>query len=354
MRIPGSIVRVPRFDLRADARVRAEETKPLVTPFSAAYSSPDATRGEAQGGLAVDVDLIRPVAASGHHVAATVEARRSYTHFRANGLRSFPDTTLGRIASANYHPSALRASLQWAAGESTLRQTVALATRLEQRAPTSGELLGDNLGVISKMDLKPEEARSLTLSHTLSGLFAESGVRPSLQSTVFSNTYRDPIRLKAHGASAFMRYENDANYRAVGFESLASLDSRFVETSVSWTSQEVSVSEGLYKGNQPAYQSPVEWHAEFFVKPVTDPVASVRLGMLADYRSAYYPGDANIPDSRRDAEWEFGAHADAQFGTGSPIRLAVDARNLTDHHYRDFAYSPRSGRSYALSFSFTL
>ena len=87
------------------------------------------------------------------------------------------------------------------------------------------------------------------------------------------------------------------------------------------------------------------------MKPITTSSAQTRVGFLADFRSAYYPGDANIPDSRRDGEWELGAHTDLTHG---PVRLAADARNLTDRQYRDFAYSPRSGRSYSLSFSFTL
>jgi hypothetical protein len=341
--------------------VRAEETKPLVTPYSGAYASPDATRGEAQGGLAVDADLTPAAITSGANLSATVEARAAFIRFRADGVRPTPDTGVGNIASTDYHPAALRGSLQWSGAAHpypSLRQTLALAARDEQRAPTSGELLGDNLGILSKLDLRPEEARSVSLSHTLTGPLA-TGAQPSLQSslqsTLFWNSYRDPIRLKAHGASSFLRYENDADYRSVGFEALASLTARYTEASLSMTLQEASITEGLYKDNQPAYESPLESHAEFFVKPPLplwrDAHPTARLGVLADFRSPYYPGDANIPGSRRVAEWEFGAHADAQAGT---VRLALDARNLTGRQYRDFAYSPQSGRSYALSFSLAL
>jgi outer membrane receptor protein involved in Fe transport len=173
-------------------------------------------------------------------------------------------------------------------------------------------------------------------------------------STLFRNEYRDPIRLKAHGASSFLRYENDADYRAAGFETMSALSASLAEASVSLTWQDISITEGFYEGNRPAHQSPVEFHAELFLKPVSAPRARARLGMLADFRSAYYPGEANVPDSRRAAEWEFGAHADAQLGTDGPLRLAFDARNLTDRNYRDYAYSPRSGRSYSLSLSFNL
>jgi hypothetical protein len=342
----------PRLGARADARLRAEETKPRVTPYSAAYSSPDATRGEAQGGLAADLDLTPPGNRARTHASASLEARGSLVRFRAEGLRSFPDTAAGLIASKDYRPTALRASLQWGTGAQALRHTVGFQGRLEERAPTSGELLGDNVGVLSKMDLRPEQARALSFSHALTGASSRAAAKASVQSTVFWNDYRDPIRLKAHGASSFMRYENDADYRSLGFEAQASAGLRLAEASLSLTWQDLSVTEGFYKGNRPAYQSPVEIHAEFFIKPPAKSPA--RAGMLADFRSAYYPGDANVPDSRRAAEWELGAHADAQLGTGGPLRLAFDARNLTGRHYRDFAYSPRSGRSYSLSLSFTL
>ena len=72
---------------------------------------------------------------------------------------------------------------------------------------------------------------------------------------------------------------------------------------------------------------------------------------MLDYRGPYYPGDANIPVSRRDAEWELGAHAGYARGA---MRVALDARNLLDARYRDFAYSPRSGRGWSLTLSLAL
>lgn len=338
---------LPGLGARADLRLRAEETKPLITPFSAAYSSPQASRGEAQGALALDAGLERVLRGA----LATVEARGALVRFRADGLRSATDTLGGgskRLTSEVYATRALRAALRWRGGD----HDVEISARLEQRAPTSGELLGDNLGIISRLDLRPEEARSLSLSHSWSG--KRPGVRPALQSTVFWNEYRDPIRLKAHGLSSFMRYENEGDYRSAGLEVLAFASARLTEGSLSLTLQEAAILDGFHAGHQPAYLSPLETHAEFFVKPLNAPRAGARLGLLMDFRAAYFPGDANVPGSRRPAEWELGAHAGARFGQDGPVRLALEARNLTDRHYRDFAYSPRSGRSYSLSLSFNL
>jgi hypothetical protein len=171
--------------------------------------------------------------------------------------------------------------------------------------------------------------------------------RWSLLSTVFRNDYLDPIRLKAHGASSFLRYENDADYRALGGELAASFDVRAAEGSLSLTLQELSITEGPYAGNRPAYQSPLEAHAECFMKPLR----GLRLGPLVDFRSAYYNGNTNLAASRRPDEWEFGAHAGLQRGHA---RFSADARNLSDRRYRDFAYSPRSGRSYSFTVSIVL
>jgi hypothetical protein len=335
----------PQFGARADVGLRAEETKPRVTAHSEGRASPDAARGEAQTGLAFDVDL-SPFARG---LSAHAEGRQAFIRFRAKRIRGYADTADsedGYSASSNHHPVALRAALQW----SLPSQSLSVQVRLEQRAPTSGELLGDNLGILSKLDLRPEETRALSLVHSV-GLSSALNV----QSTLYANTYRDPVRLKAHGASAFMRYENDADYRSVGFESRMALDAARAEGSVSVNLQEASILEGPYKGRQPVYQSPLESHAECFFKSTAGAATRARAGVLADFRSAYFPGDANVPDSRRPAEWEFGAHGDAQFGAGSNVvRLAVEARNLTNRHYRDFLYSPRSGRSYALFASFSL
>ena len=88
-------------------------------------------------------------------------------------------------------------------------------------------------------------------------------------------------------------------------------------------------------------------HAELFWLPLD----GLRAGPVLDYRGAYFPGDANIAVARRDAEWEWGAHASWVRG---PARAALDLRNLTDRTTRDFAYSPRSGRSWAFTLSLNL
>jgi outer membrane receptor protein involved in Fe transport len=234
-------------------------------------------------------------------------------------------------------PMALRASL----GRTGRSHALAVLARLEQRAPSSRELAGDANGIRRNLTLQAEKTRSVSLVHSVK----RRGW--NLQSTAFWNLYEQPIRLAPYGATQFLRYENGADYRAIGLEASGKADHRFAEAALSLTLQELSIREGLAEGNWPAYQSPVEAHAEFFLKPFRN----AKAGAVLDFRGAYYPGDANIADSRRPQEWEWGAHAEA---AGGGARLALDARNLLDRQYRDFAYSPRSGRSYSVTLSLNL
>jgi hypothetical protein len=78
------------------------------------------------------------------------------------------------------------------------------------------------------------------------------------------------------------------------------------------------------------------------------PATSITMGPILDLRGPYYPGDANLAGTHRDAEMDWGAEVGGHQG---PWRLAFDARNLSDHHFSDFANTVRSGRSYSLNFS---
>jgi hypothetical protein len=316
------------------ALLRTESVEPTAAPFTQTDPSPSARRHEAQFGSALE-------ARAGKGLSATVEARAAAVLFLADGALPFPDSGDGRIAREDRFPLALRAGLRRDAGG----HSVGGMARLEQRAPSSGELMGDNNGVRRNLDLRAEETRGASVFHSVKG----SGW--SLQSTAFLNLYRNPIRLGAYGSSPFLRHANAADHHAMGLEALAHAGGRHADGSLSLTAQEAAIDEGPYAGNRPAYQSAVDAHAEFFWKPAFWRAAGARLGALVDYRGSYHPADANIPDARRPAEWEWGAHAGAGRG---PLRASLEARNLTDRRYRDFAYSPRSGRSYAFNLSLNL
>ncbi|HEX2613532.1 MAG TPA: hypothetical protein VHO02_08055, partial [Fibrobacteria bacterium] len=190
--------------------------------------------------------------------------------------------------------------------------------------------------------LRPEETRAASVFASL-----DAGVA-SLRATAFANLYADPIRLRAHGASPFLRHENGADYDAVGVEARATVATRLFEGAASATLQRTRIGEGLYAGNSPAYESPLEGYAEAFVRPYR----GVRVGPVARYSGPYYPGDPNVYGTRRPGEWEWDAHASVERAVGSAMmRVAVDARNLTDRKTRDFAFSPRSGRSGSLTLS---
>jgi hypothetical protein len=320
--------------LRGDVKLRGEESGPKVTPFSDAHSAPDARRLEAQAGAGLEGRV--PGIPS---MVAALDARQSFARFRAEGV--VVGDTAGTVASADAFARALRAAAEWRRQGDNGTFALGAVARVEQRAPSSGELLGDNLGVRPKLDLEPEETRGASLSGQVFGRWGGVGA------TGFWNRYSDPIRLRAHTASPFMRHENGADYEAFGVEARASWTSRVAEAGASATLQEMEILEGLYAGNRPAYESPLEGHAEVFLKPAR----GARLGPTLRYRGPVYPGDANVAGTRRDPEWEWDLHASLERGRA---RAAFDARNLTDRRYRDFIYSPRSGRSYSLSFSVTL
>jgi len=351
------------WSTRLEARLRAEDVDPTRKPFTQQMESPAAERYEAGAGLratARDLPLF-PAA-----LALTVEARPTVVHFRADGVRSFPSGPLSAPVAETFAPLAVRAVAEWPT-PSGKWGTWGLVARREPRVPSSGEFLGDNNGIRHNPLLRPEEARSVSLFHAVTWVPAAaaptvSAASPdgqpsrggtasasmlSLESSLYLNHYHDPIRLAQRGASPFLRYENAAAYRVLGAEWSAHAVTAFVDGTLAVTLQDASMREGAHRGKRPAHLSEAEAHAEVFAKPG----AGVRLGTSLDFRGPYYPGDANVPVSRRGAEWEWGAHAGYARG---PVRLALDARNLLDRRYRDFAYSPRSGRAWSLTLSFML
>ncbi len=345
-----------------DARLRGEDVDPTRTPFTQQLESPAAERAEAG---AVVRATARALPALPPALIFTAEARPALIRFRADGVRSFPSEPLSAPVSETFTPVALRAAAEWP----TRAGTWGVVARHEPRVPASGEFLGDNNGIQHNPTLKPEEARSVSALHAFSfgaaegpyvasnaaaGRSREGGpARPAhvwtarVQTTVYANRYDDPIRLAARGTSPFLRHENADGYRTLGVEWSGHAATRLVEAAVALTAQDAAIREGAYEGKRPAYVSEVEAHAEAFLKPV----AGARLGTLLDFRSPYHPGDANVPVSRRGAEWEWGAHAGYARG---PVRLALDARNLLDRRHQDFAYSPRSGRAWSLTVSLVL
>lgn len=343
------------WSARLDARLRAEDVTPTRKAFTQQLESPAAQRAEAGAALRATARSLPFLPAA---VTVTAEARPALIRFRADGVRSFPSGPLSAPVSETFAPLALRAAAEWP----TRAGTWGVVARREPRVPSSGEFLGDNNGIQHNPTLKPEEARAVSFLHALRFGSAEVGgesrgdhaARASsmpwsarLETSLFLNAYGAPIRLAQRGASPFLRYENGAAYRARGVEASAFGSLPLAEASLSLTLQDAEISEGFDKGNTPAHVHQAQAHGEAFLKPLP----RARAGVLVDYRGPYYPGDSNIPVSRRDAQWEIGAHAGYAHG---PARVALDARNLLDTRYADFAYSPRSGRAFSLTLSFAL
>jgi hypothetical protein len=337
------------LDWTPQLRLRTESVEPKAAPFTQPFTSPTLHRRETQIGSTFEGVFFK---SASRNLSATLDLHGTALCVVADGVRPFPDTGYGRIKTVNRFPVALRAGSRWNA----IQQSTGWLARLEQRAPSSGEILGDNNGVKGNRDLRAETTLGVSADHSVhsSPTFSASAFEAfdwRLQTTVFWNLYHNPIRLGGYGSSAFLRYANAADYSARGIEWRGSGAGRHAEGALSVTLQDASIDEGEYEGNRPAHQSAAEAHAELFWKPLPQFFSGARLGPLFDYRSAYDPADANIPDARRSAEWEWGAHASAQRGRA---RASFDARNLTNRQYRDFAYSPRSGRSFSFTLSFSL
>lgn len=325
--------RVPVSDRTAflgDLRLRGETVDPTKTPFSQNMSSPAARRLEAGFGSRI---ATRPHSS----LSLVAEVRVAAIRFGADGVRSYPDAPVAEDVVRTRVPVALRAALEW----DTPAGTFGMVARREQRAPSSTELLGDNHGVQANTALRPEETLGIGFLHALN----HGAWRGRWE--VYWNGHADPIRLGAHGASPFLRYENRADHRVSGLEVSGGWTARRLEIAAALAVARAAITEGLHAGNRPAHHSPAEARAEIFLKPID----GARLGPMLDFRSPWYPGDANIPASRRDAEWEWGAHAGFQRG---PASLALDIRNLANRQYRDFVYSPRSGRTWSLRLSLNL
>lgn len=331
-----------RLETGADARLRAEDVEPTKKPFTQEMASPAAERYEAGAGLRIQA---RALPLLPEPLSLAVEAGPAWIRFRADGVRSFPSGPVGAPVSETFAPLALRAAAEWP----TRAGTWGLVARREPRAPSTGEFLGDNNGIQHNPGLRAEETRALSLLHDVSFGNAErrSAWVAGLKTSLYANLYDDPIRLAQRGASPFLRHENGADYRALGAEASARAATGLFEALLSLSLQDAEITHGFDKGKRPAYLSEVEAHAEAFLKPSP----GARIGPLLDFRGPYYPGDANLPVSRREAEWELGAHASLARG---PARLALDARNLLDRRYEDFAHSPRSGRSWSLTLSLVL
>ncbi len=328
-----SILLTEKFTMGGDSRLGRESVEPTEKPYNQQIAFPTATRISAQLGATLREKITG-------YLAFTEEVRASWIQFDADGVGSLPNPDSLTPVSKTSTPFSARVGMQWVSHVGTIE----VLGRHEERAPSTLELLGDNNGIRPNLKLEPQKTWMFTLSHDL----RKKGFE--FQTTGFWHRYEDPIRLQTEGSSSFLRYGNGATYRAMGAEGAMRFDLTHLETRVTVTAQSLRILEGLYAGNWPAFQSPIAGHAELFWK-MKSSFASFTTGPILDVQGPYYTGDLNLPDARRSSEIDLGFHLDAKRGRAG---LGVDARNLTDHHYQDFAYSVRSGRSYSLTFSINL
>ena len=321
-----------KLDVSASTRLGHESLKPTSTPYTNAIAHPSATRDEAR----FSGSLLEKVT---RNFSLTMEAGMARVLFRAANVQDFPVDTPHAL-SHGAAPPALRGGVKWR----TFAGTFEAFVRHEERAASSQELLGDNNGIRPNLNLSASKTEAFSFLHA----WERPGFQ--LQTGLFWHRYENPIRLEPYGSSSFLRYANGPAYRAAGVEEDFRIERRDFESRTSFTLQGIRILEGPAAGNRPAYQSPFEGHAEAFWKPRTS-FANIVLGPLIDVLGPYYPGDLNFPDARRSTEWELGAHLSAR---RPHAELAVDARNLHDRNYRDFAYSVRSGRNYSLTLSINL
>jgi hypothetical protein len=297
-----------------------------------AYPPPDAARAFVEPSLALSLPLPRGLSARAEAVLVRERLESEDVSGLARDRAPAPFTRDGGSET-------FRLGLAWTAPRHAGPWRGALA-ELEAvgRLPALYELLGDNNGVHKNMDLGAQRSLGASLEGSASlGPFA-------LTAGPFWQVLRDPIRLAPRGSGNFLHFVNGADSRIFGFELRLVAEGARWRLSDALTASRPEILAGPAAGNLPAYASAVQNQAEASLALLPPLWADVDL----EFRSPYYPDDLALGGTRRPAESLWGAGLRYR---KRRLQAALRADNLADRHYRDFAYSPKSGRRYSFRLS---
>jgi hypothetical protein len=329
--------------LRAGTRAGYESSDSRETEGFSEFPAPDAERLFLEPSAAISASPGRGLSA---RIEGVLSAERLESEAVAGIAGSRRPVPLERDAAAH----TLRAALSWeppaGAGTDDARgggsrwsiMSVTFEAEAAERHPALYEILGDNNGILKNMELAPQASYGMSLE----GAFRAGPFR--VAAGPFWQRVDSPIRLGSLGASDFLRFGNGRDYRSLGLEARLDAEGARWRVGNAFTASRPAILEGRPAGNLPAYASAIENLAEASLSPVAD----VWMDADLEFRTGYFPDDQNLPGTRRPAE--------TLFGTGLRWRIrrleaAFRADNLGDAHYRDFAYSPKSGRRYSFRLS---
>lgn len=327
-RLPGG------GSLRLGSRGGYEASDSREEPGFREYTPPDARRFHAEPWASLSAPL-------GAALAFRAEAMLSRERLESENMAGVSGSRVPAPFARDAGAATWRALLAWR-HEGAARGDAAPAALLEverlRRLPALTELLGDNNGVHRNMGLLPQETWGAALE-------GSAGAGPwRIAAGPFWQVTRGPIRLAPMGGSNFLHYVNGADYRSLGFEARLDASRPRWRAGSALTAAWPENLEGSAAGRLPAYASRVEAYSDLSVSPLP----SLWLDADLEFRSAYWTNDRNLPGSRRPPEAVLGAGLRWR---KRRLEAALRADNLGDAHYRDFAYSPKSGRRYAFRLS---
>lgn len=325
--------------LRLGARAGWEESRSEETEEFREWQPPDAARSFLEPSAALEAPLFKEdgIGALRARAEAVWTREALETRDRVGLASSRSEVPLERTDWAR----TLRAGMAWtpeahAAGP---RFAGFLAEwESVERFPVFHEILGDNNGVQKNLGLRPQA----TYGASLEASAAWGSVR--VTGGPFWQHGRDPIRLGPLGASNFLRFGNGVAWRSYGLEARLDASGARWRLGNALTAARPAVLAGSAAGNLPAWHSRIENLADLSVSPLP----SLWLDADLEFRSAYHPDDLNLPGTRRPPESVAGAGVRWR---RKRLEASLRADNLGDSHYRDFAYSPKSGRRYAFRLS---
>ncbi len=205
-----------------------------------------------------------------------------------------------------------------------------------ERAPTFGEIYGDNGLTFANLSLHSEESWLWEIGSRLRWRWIEADLAG------YRGIYRSPIVLTQLGSSPAMRYANDSGNAVWGLETgLLVRSATLGSVRANLTLQKATVRSDLaaYAGNVPAYTptwllgaeaNTARWHG-------------LGLGYVLTAQGHVWTTVLNAKGSEEPERWLHGVRLSWRKG---PVSLLVACDNLLDRTFQDFQNAPLSGRSF--------
>ena len=322
--------------LRLGSRVGYEESESREPPGFREFPSPDARRFFGEPYLGITAPL-------GRGAAARIEGIYTRELLESENVTGIGGNRVPVPFEREADARTLRMGLSWQAehlAPSGFRMSgISAEAEAVERLPALSEILGDNNGVVKNMNL----GEQTTYGASLEAVFLAGPLRAV--TGPFYQLTRAPIRLAPRGATNFLHFINGADYRSMGWEVRLDAQGRRWRAGNALTAGlPENLPGGRAAGLRPAYASHLENLADLSFSFL--PALWLDLGW--EFRTPYYPNDLNLAGTHRPSESLLGAGLHYR---KRRLEAAVRGDNLGNEYYRDFAYSPKSGRRFSFSLS---